>query len=236
MSLEGLKSVFEIGGVVLLGLTFVFGAGALITSNRINALQSKELGEFKLKTAEAQAEAANAQLALKQYVDVVAKSGNPRHLDPKRFLELLKGKPKGIAEIWYEPDDEEAREFASQLHRLLGAEGAGWSVREIRSLPVNWSGTDLTADQITRLKELETEASTGLAIGSNKLSPFDVEGKTALGALTNAINFATGGWNISGIGGHWQKADPTLLDDHFVLVVGHHRVNVPLVEFGPRNK
>ena len=68
MSLEFLKSIFEIGGVALLALTFIFGAGALIVNNRLNALQSKELDDFKLrfegeqqKTALAQMEAAEAK-------------------------------------------------------------------------------------------------------------------------------------------------------------------------------
>lgn len=68
MSLEGWKAFFEIGGVVLLLLTFAFGAGALIVNNRLNAIQAKELGDFRIKfegeqqkTALAQKEAAEAK-------------------------------------------------------------------------------------------------------------------------------------------------------------------------------
>ncbi len=68
MSLEAWKSFFEIGGVVLLAATFVFGAGALIVNNRINVIASRELDDFKLrfegeqqKTAHAQQEAAEAK-------------------------------------------------------------------------------------------------------------------------------------------------------------------------------
>jgi len=68
MSLEGWKAFFEIGCVVLLLLTFAFGAGALIVNNRLNAIQAKELGDFKIKfegeqqkTARAQKEAAEAK-------------------------------------------------------------------------------------------------------------------------------------------------------------------------------
>jgi hypothetical protein len=68
MSLEAWKAFFEIGGVVLLAATFVFGAGALIVNNRINLVASKELVDFKLrfegeqqKTAHAQQEAAEAK-------------------------------------------------------------------------------------------------------------------------------------------------------------------------------
>jgi hypothetical protein len=68
MSLESWKAVFEIGGVALIAITFIFGAGALIVNNRINAIQAKELKDFKIrfeeeqqKTALAQREAAEAK-------------------------------------------------------------------------------------------------------------------------------------------------------------------------------
>jgi len=46
MSLEGWKAAFEIVGVILLGLTFLAGAGVLITSNRVNARQAERLRQF----------------------------------------------------------------------------------------------------------------------------------------------------------------------------------------------
>jgi hypothetical protein len=61
MSLEGWKSFFEIGGVILLLLTFAFGAGALIVNNRLNAIQAKELGDFRIKFEEEQQKTALAQ-------------------------------------------------------------------------------------------------------------------------------------------------------------------------------
>jgi hypothetical protein len=61
MSIEGWKAVFEIGGVVLLALTFVFGAGALIVNNRLNVIQAKELADFKIKFEEEQQKTALAQ-------------------------------------------------------------------------------------------------------------------------------------------------------------------------------
>jgi hypothetical protein len=222
MSLEGWKSLFEIGGVVLLGLTFVFGAGALITGNRINAIQSVELGDFKLKTAQAEAESAKAQLALKQYEDVIAKNVNPRRLDFKRFIELLIGKPKGTAEIWYEPGDEESHDFAGELYHALGSDGAGWTVSEPKSFPVKRGRDDPVRS---------AAASAGLAMAVKKGSnDFD----TAEGALKNAINLGTGGWGVAGLGFTYEI--PTLPDNHFVIVVGHHRANVPLVEFTPPRK
>lgn len=68
MPLEVWKSFFEIGGVVLLALTFLFGAGALIANSRLNVIQARELDDFKLRfegeqqrTALAQKEAAEAK-------------------------------------------------------------------------------------------------------------------------------------------------------------------------------
>jgi hypothetical protein len=46
VSLESWKTAFEIAGVILLGLTFLSGAGVLITSNRLNARQAERLRQF----------------------------------------------------------------------------------------------------------------------------------------------------------------------------------------------
>ena len=60
MSAEALKSFFDWGTVVLVGLTFIFGAGALITGNKISKRQDKELADFKLKAANAERAAGEA--------------------------------------------------------------------------------------------------------------------------------------------------------------------------------
>jgi hypothetical protein len=80
------------------------------------------------KTAEAQRESAQAQLALNQYVGVVAKVVNPRVIDVKRFKELMKGHPKATAEIWYGHGDGESEMFANSLNFALGKNksGIGW--------------------------------------------------------------------------------------------------------------
>jgi hypothetical protein len=61
MSLEGWKALFEIGGVILLGLTFVFGAGALYFSNRVNAVQDAHLRQFDRDLTDAKSEMAKQQ-------------------------------------------------------------------------------------------------------------------------------------------------------------------------------
>ncbi len=186
------------------------------------------------KTARFQKEAADAQLAVKSYIDVLAKSANPRftNFDAKRFIGILTGKPKGIVEtIWYESDDIEAYQFATTLRGSLGSEGARWDVGEVRPLEQQLDiGKALNERERTDLQELRIEAlDTGLAIGSNEVLQGSLRDKdTALGALTDAIDFGTGGWNTSGVRGHWTRPMPSLAPNHFLIAVGHHRVNVPL--------
>src|SRR5690242_13901961 len=60
MSVEGLKTFFDWGTVVLLGLTFIFGAGALVTGNVLNKRQEKELTQLRKETGEANEKAGQA--------------------------------------------------------------------------------------------------------------------------------------------------------------------------------
>jgi hypothetical protein len=68
MSIEALKSFFDVGAVVLLFLAFAFGAGVLITGNVINDRQAERLRQFdkqltdaKTKLGEQEVLAADAQ-------------------------------------------------------------------------------------------------------------------------------------------------------------------------------
>lgn len=67
MSPESWKSFFEIGGVALLALTFIFGYGALHFSHQVNELQEQHLRQFdsdltsaKTALSQQQERAANA--------------------------------------------------------------------------------------------------------------------------------------------------------------------------------
>ncbi len=62
MSLEAWKSVFEIGGVILLFLTFVFGAGVVLTTNRLNDRQATQLREFDKQLTDAKTELGRQQV------------------------------------------------------------------------------------------------------------------------------------------------------------------------------
>jgi hypothetical protein len=92
------------------------------------------------KTFGAQKEAADAQLALKGYVERVAGQAISRRLDNDVFVKGLKGKPKGSVIIWYKPEDDEAYMFARQVYRWLGTPlesgGAGWEVSEPVRIPL----------------------------------------------------------------------------------------------------
>ena len=61
VSLEYWKTAFEITGVILLGLTFLSGAGVLITSNRLNARQAERLRQFDKDLTEAKTELGKQQ-------------------------------------------------------------------------------------------------------------------------------------------------------------------------------
>jgi hypothetical protein len=56
MSVETWKTIFEIGGVILLFLTFIFGAGVVFTSGRINKVQSQQLRQFDKDLTDAKTE------------------------------------------------------------------------------------------------------------------------------------------------------------------------------------
>lgn len=61
MPLEWWRTFFEVGGAVLLFLTLVFGAGALLTARRINQGQAQRLRDFDKELVDAKAELAGQQ-------------------------------------------------------------------------------------------------------------------------------------------------------------------------------
>jgi hypothetical protein len=141
MSLESWNSFFEMGGVILLFLALLFGAGAVITANRLHAIQEKQLSELKLKAAEANdratkneqeaarlaKEAEDARMARAELEAKVAW----RKLEPKVQSEIeahLSAFAKEPALIAYDPNDVEAYAFASDIAATLHA--SKWDVEE----------------------------------------------------------------------------------------------------------
>jgi len=82
MSYELLKSLFDWITVVLLFLTFVSGAGALIFGNRINVKQAEQLQKFdkdltdaKIEVGKQQERAANAERDVAEAKTIAGKAG-----------------------------------------------------------------------------------------------------------------------------------------------------------------
>jgi hypothetical protein len=130
MSLEGWKTFFEVGGVILLFLTFVFGAGAFLASTRINVRQAEELRQFDKKLAEAQTDLSRQQeraataesdlLKLKERVKDRTFSPDQR----ANLIKLLTGTASGPVEILWMTSDSDSYPLALQIMEILKA--AGW--------------------------------------------------------------------------------------------------------------
>ena len=153
MSLESWKSFFEIGALVLLFLTFVFGAGALITASRLNAVQAKELSELRLKAVEAGDRATKneqeaARLAKEAESERIARLELEarvgwRRLGPSAQSEIAAhlaayaGEPALVA---YDLNDLEASTFASDIVATLHT--AKWEVAERLGVLGHYEGVD----------------------------------------------------------------------------------------------
>ena len=131
MTLEGWKAFFEIGGVFLLGLTFVFGIGLLITGNRISALKDEQLREFNSKLTDAQTalgvQQERAAKAEKDLLAAIQERGKPRQISAaqrQKMIEVLTHSPKGPTTVRALFLDEEGRAFASQIGEVL--RDSGW--------------------------------------------------------------------------------------------------------------
>ena len=151
-----------------------------------------DLEKEQQKTAHAQKEAAEAQLALQKYIDDVAKHQRPRLLDFKKFVADLTGKSKGSVTLLYAPNDSEAYTFAIHIRRWLGpgvdGDGAGWNVSV--PMPIPAEGGDPHPDLATAPPAMKYGAWNGLGIlvsdpGNGHIPPW--EDKTPIGVLTMAL-------------------------------------------------
>jgi len=148
MSVEFWKSFFDWGTVVLIGLTFVFGAGALITGNIIADQKDRELAEERRKTAEAQAKTAEAQLALRKAAEYAS---TPRRIvmgaritNEQNDQELRAAKFKALekyaetpAVIVFVRNSDDAEQLAYDIRNALAK--AGWRsilVSELSATPI----------------------------------------------------------------------------------------------------
>jgi hypothetical protein len=131
MSLEGWKTTFEIIGVILLFFTFIAGAGALIFSNKVNAVKDENLRQFdkdltdaKTALGKQEEKTAIAEKELANLKDTI----RPRQLTKEQqtvLVRLLSGDPKGSVSIMSVMGDGEAKAFAIQVDSAL--KSAGWT-------------------------------------------------------------------------------------------------------------
>jgi len=223
MPLETWKSIADWATIVLIALTVVSGSAALIMGDRINEKQTEQSRKFdedltaaKTELARAQKETADAQLALRKYIDDAAIARGPRRLDFKKFVAELRGKPKGTVQIWFAPNDEEAFELALQINRWLGpgdnGDGVGWTVREPKPIPAAGGIPEISTDAPPGIRY---GAMNGMAIIANRLPSPPLADKTALGALTDALLDC-------GLP-HAVERIASLPDGFFILVIGQKR-------------
>jgi len=109
------------------------GASLAARESRVEAEKARQKAGEVAKEADAierqLGKVAKEQFALQWHINLVAKSVSPRLIDRKRFTQLMRGQPKASVEIWYEPNDEEAKFLAMQLNISLGKDGLGWDTQ-----------------------------------------------------------------------------------------------------------
>jgi hypothetical protein len=123
MPLESWKTFFEIGGVILLFLTFVFGAGALFTGKRINERQSEQLRQFNMELSAQQERAAVAERSL---LELQERLRDRKFNDKQRtqLVNLLSMGARCRVEVIAGVNDDEATRFATIVLGIL--HDAGW--------------------------------------------------------------------------------------------------------------
>ncbi len=173
-------------------------------------------------TAHAQKEAADAQLALRKYVDAVARRQTPRHLDRGKLVKLLEGKPRSRVELLYNPNDLEAWWFADEICLFLGKgngnePGAGWDVSQPKPIPTEAGGRELNIPGAPPAARFGGATSTfGITFRAKEIT-FPTK-PPALGALANALFPSIlpfeRGYSFE------MEQDAALPDDLIVIIVG----------------
>lgn len=190
MSVETWKAIFDWGTVVLIGLTFVFGAGALITGNILNERQEKHLEQFTIDLEKQKGETANAQAELLR----LQQQRLPRTLrfESNESLQALVASLKHTpftAEIQYKKGDGEASWFAEQIRGLLLS--AGWKVPHPAPIP-----EDMSANAVERLHAQPDGVTLITKKSSDKDKPGDPEPVLA-NLLSKSLGTVARGWDAS---------------------------------------
>lgn len=160
------------------------------------------------EAAEARLETAKAQLELQKRIEYIRKQTGPRMLSP-RFTEALKDRPKGTADILYAPEDTEAYTFAIQICNAV--KSAGWGSQRPKPIPSEGGIPGFSPDVPAQIRH----GTSGPIALISKSSPPEHQEKTAPGAIWEAVTSA-----LDVNFGFTSISDPTLPDNHFVIVIG----------------
>lgn len=144
-----------------------------------------------------------------------------RVLDKDKFLAPLKGKPIAKVSVWYVPEDVESLSLANEIAMWIGKglnnDGAGWLVKEFRSIPATAVPTTkgVGPNAMSLPIALRFEGGSGITILSSPhptaRSPKDFE--SPLWWLTDALR--------DGVGvATWNLPQTWITDDSLVIVVG----------------
>lgn len=155
------------------------------------------LEQEEQKTAKAQKEASEAQLALNK---VLIKRALGRFANPRDF-EALKNLPKATATILYKEGDGEAYMYASEIVQCL--RGIGWTVPPNMPTPIR---QPFVADGASHAPVLGNKV-----IAKTQPTPEEI-------MLPNTTNRV--GLLMRALGAAGLLVDPSLPDDTFVIVIG----------------
>lgn len=176
MSIESLKTFFDVGTVILLFLTFAFGAGVLITGNIINKQQEERLREFNKKLAEAQTNLGQQQeraaKAEKDLLELQVKVA-PRRLTSEQRLELVRllSHDPGNVYVVSAMQDAESSDFADDLDVAL--KEAHWQTARMPNRSTRARGVSVGTVVGTRLGDTKRLSDALIAIGvSNSVVSF----------------------------------------------------------------
>jgi len=137
MSVESLKSLFDVAAVILLFLTFLAGAGVLITGNIINALQAERLRQFDKDLTEAKTELGKQQ--------VRAANAERSALEAKQTAESFE---KDIAVADQKAAEATQKAEAERLARVQLEEAMAW--RRLSAKQQGKIADDLKGFQVAR--------------------------------------------------------------------------------------
>lgn len=128
-SIETWKAIFDWGAVALLGLTFAFGAGALITGKILNERQEKEIAQLKKDAGEANQKAGQLEKAAEDErlarVKIEASVAWRRLTDKQKTdigTSLKRFSNQGVS-FWSNAGDVEAELFAADIAEAITRAG-----------------------------------------------------------------------------------------------------------------